>query len=54
MLNNYTMLLANGKSIRIKATNNKSAIKSALQYGKLRVVRDSNNKLVYLNKGVWI
>lgn len=54
MLNNYTMILSNGKSIRIKATNNKSAIKSAIQFGKVRAVRDSNNKLIYLNKGVWI
>ena len=50
----YTMILANGELIRIKAVHNKDAIKSALQYGKVRVVRDNNNRLVYLNKGVWI
>ena len=54
MLNNYTMVLVNGDLIRIKAVHNKDAIKSALQYGKVRVVRDNNNRLVYLNKGVWI
>lgn len=54
MFNDYTMLLANGELIHIKATNNKSAIKSAIQFGKVRAVRDSNNKLIYLNKGLWI
>ena len=54
MLNMYTMTLANGELIRIKAVHNKDAIKSALQYGKVRIVRDDNNKLVYLNMGVLV
>ena len=54
MLNMYTMTLANGDLIRIKAIHNKDAIKSALQYGKVRIVRDDNNKLVYLNMGVLV
>ena len=54
MLNNYTMVLENGELIRIKAVHNKDAIKSAIQYGKVRVVRDNNNRLVYLNAGVLV
>ena len=54
MLNNYTMILENGELIRIKAVHNKDAIKSAIQYGKVRVVRDNNNRLVYLNAGVLV
>ena len=54
MLNIYTMMLANGELILIKAVHNKDAIKSALQYGKVRVVRDNNNRLVYLNAGVLV
>ena len=50
----YTMILANRDLIRIKAIHNKDAIKSALQYGKVRIVRDNNNKLVYLNMGVLV
>ncbi len=54
MLNMYTMILVNGELIRIKAIHNKDAIKSAIQYGKVRVVRDNNNRLVYLNVGVLV
>ena len=54
MLNNYTMVLENGELIRIKAVHNKDAIKSAIQYGKVRVVRDNNNRLVCLNAGVLV
>lgn len=50
----YTMILVNGELIRIKAIHNKDAIKSAIQYGKVRVVRDNNNRLVYLNVGVLV
>ena len=48
------MILVNGELIRIKAIHNKDAIKSALQYGKVRAVRDNNNRLVYLNVGVLV
>ncbi len=54
MLNMYTMTLANEELIRIKAVHSKDVIKSAIQYGKVRIVRDNNNKLVYLNMGVLV
>lgn len=48
----YIMYFQDGKTLGLKARNNKEAIKFSLTFTGFRVLRDENNKLVSANTGV--
>lgn len=48
----YIMHFQNGTTLGLKAKNNTEAIKLALTFKGFRILKDEQNKIVFVNMGV--